>query len=103
MYVYAGIASMLPVWLLLQPRDYINGAQLVLGLFVLYTAVLLTMPDVAAPMINDVAEGTPPIFPILFARLDRLKQMKKTTRRMEEFRGLYQGHNEMTELNRLGS
>ena len=32
LFVYAGIASMLPVWLLLQPRDYINGAQLVLGL-----------------------------------------------------------------------
>ncbi len=36
LYVYAGIASLLPVWLLLQPRDYINGAQLVVGLFVLY-------------------------------------------------------------------
>ncbi len=69
LYIYAGIASMLPVWLLLQPRDYINGAQLVLGLFVLYTAVLFTMPDVAAPMINDVAEGTPPIFPILFVTI----------------------------------
>ena len=34
LFVYAGIASMLPVWLLLQPRDYINGAQLVLGLFI---------------------------------------------------------------------
>lgn len=69
LYIYAGIASMLPVWLLLQPRDYINGAQLVLGLFVLYTAVLFTMPDVSAPMLNDVAEGTPPIFPILFVTI----------------------------------
>jgi carbon starvation protein len=69
LYVYAGIASMLPVWLLLQPRDYINGAQLVLGLFVLYSAVLLTMPDVAAPMFNDVAEDTPPLWPILFVTI----------------------------------
>ena len=69
LYVYAGIASMLPVWLLLQPRDYINGAQLVLGLLVLYSAVLLTLPDVAAPMINTVVEGTPPIFPILFVTI----------------------------------
>ncbi len=69
LYVYAGIASMLPVWLLLQPRDYINGAQLVVGLVVLYSAVLLTSPDVAAPMFNDVAEGTPPIFPILFVTI----------------------------------
>ncbi len=69
LYVYAGIASMLPVWLLLQPRDYINGAQLVVGLFVLYTAVLLTMPDVAAPMFNDVAADTPPLWPILFVTI----------------------------------
>ncbi len=69
LYVYAGIASMLPVWLLLQPRDYINGAQLVLGLIVLYSAVLLTMPNVAAPMFNDVVEGTPPLWPILFVTI----------------------------------
>ena len=25
---YAAIASLLPVWMLLQPRDYINGLQL---------------------------------------------------------------------------
>ena len=69
LYVYAGIASMLPVWVLLQPRDYINGAQLVLGLIVLYSAVLLTMPNVAAPMFNDVVEGTPPLWPILFVTI----------------------------------
>ena len=69
LYVYAGIASMLPVWLLLQPRDYINRAQLVLGLIILYSAVLLTMPNVAAPMFNDVVEGTPPLWPILFVTI----------------------------------
>lgn len=69
LFVYAGIASMLPVWLLLQPRDYINGAQLVLGLFVLYSAVLITMPDVTAPAFNTVAEGTPPLLPILFVTI----------------------------------
>jgi len=57
-------------WLLLQPRDYINGAQLVVGLFVLYGAVLLTMPQVSAPMFNDnLAAGTPPIFPMLFVTI----------------------------------
>ena len=69
LFIYAGIASMLPVWMLLQPRDYINGAQLVLGLFVLYSAVLITMPDVSAPAFNTVAEGTPPLFPILFVTI----------------------------------
>lgn len=70
LFIYAGIASMLPVWLLLQPRDYINGAQLVLGLIVLYTAVILTMPEVSAPAFNtNLAEGTPPLFPILFVTI----------------------------------
>ena len=69
LFIYAGIASMLPVWLLLQPRDYINGAQLVIGLLVLYTAVLLAMPTVSAPAFNTVAEGTPPLFPILFVTI----------------------------------
>ncbi len=70
LFIYAGIASMLPVWLLLQPRDYINGSQLVLGLLMLYGAVFLVLPDVTAPMINDnLAEGTPPLFPILFVTI----------------------------------
>ncbi|MEQ8955675.1 MAG: carbon starvation protein A [Gammaproteobacteria bacterium] len=69
LFIYAGIASMLPVWLLLQPRDYINGAQLVIGLLVLYSAVFLTLPNVSAPAFNTVAEGTPPIFPILFVTI----------------------------------
>jgi carbon starvation protein len=69
LFIYAGIASMLPVWLLLQPRDYINGAQLVLGLIVLYSAVFMTLPDVTAPAFNSVAEGTPPIWPILFVTI----------------------------------
>lgn len=69
LFVYAGIASMLPVWLLLQPRDYINGAQLVLGLIILYGAVLIAMPEVTAPAFNAVPEGTPPLFPILFVTI----------------------------------
>jgi carbon starvation protein len=70
LFVYAGIASMLPVWMLLQPRDYINGAQLVIGLIVLYSAVFIAMPEVSAPMFNaNLAEGTPPLFPILFVTI----------------------------------
>jgi len=70
LFVYAGIASMLPVWMLLQPRDYINGAQLVIGLLVLYTAVFIAMPEVSAPAFNpNLAEGTPPLFPILFVTI----------------------------------
>ncbi|MFW5926618.1 MAG: carbon starvation protein A, partial [Wenzhouxiangella sp.] len=43
---YAAIASLLPVWVLLQPRDYINGLQLFIGLGLLFAAVLLANPAV---------------------------------------------------------
>ncbi|MDO4904819.1 MAG: carbon starvation protein A [Lautropia sp.] len=67
LFVYAGIASLLPVWMLLQPRDYINGLQLFVGLIVLYSAFFLVNPTVVAPAINpDVPAGTPPLMPLLF-------------------------------------
>jgi carbon starvation protein len=70
LFIYAAIASMLPVWMLLQPRDFINGMQLIVGLVLLYGAVLLTMPDMVAPAFNtQTAEGTPSIFPLLFVTI----------------------------------
>lgn len=67
LFVYAGIASVLPVWVLLQPRDYINGLQLFLGLGILFTAVLIAAPTVVAPTFNTaVPENTPSIVPLLF-------------------------------------
>ncbi|MGB0102483.1 MAG: carbon starvation protein A [Nocardioides sp.] len=70
LFAYAGIASLLPVWVLLQPRDYINGVQLFIGLGILYGATLLSAPDVVAPAINhNVPEGTPNLVPLLFVTI----------------------------------
>lgn len=70
LFFYAGVASMLPVWLLLQPRDYINGIQLFIGLGVLYGAVLIASPTVVAPAINpNVPAATPPLMPLLFVTI----------------------------------
>ncbi|QVQ52977.1 carbon starvation protein A [Spiractinospora alimapuensis] len=66
LFVYAFFASRLPVWMLLQPRDYINQQQMLLGLGIIILAVFVTWQNIAAPAINDVPAGTPPIFPILF-------------------------------------
>ena len=67
LFIYAATASMLPVWLLLQPRDYINGIQLFVGLGILYGAVLIASPTVVAPAINpNVPASTPPLLPLLF-------------------------------------
>ena len=70
LFAYAGIASLLPVWVLLQPRDYINGLQLFLGLGLMYLAVLIARPEVVAPMVNhDVPAGTPSMLPLLFVTI----------------------------------
>ena len=70
LFAYAAVASMLPVWLLLQPRDYINGIQLFVGLGILYGAVFIAAPTIVAPPINpDVPPGTPPIMPLLFVTI----------------------------------
>ena len=67
---YAAIASLLPVWVLLQPRDYINGLQLFIGLILLYGAVLLLGPDMTAPAFNsNTPEGTPSMLPLLFVTI----------------------------------
>ncbi|NDI33738.1 carbon starvation protein A [Chengkuizengella sediminis] len=62
--VYAYISSTLPVWKLLQPRDYINSHQLVVGLAILYLGLLFLNPTVTAPMTNGKAEVS--WFPLLF-------------------------------------
>ena len=67
---YAAIASLLPVWMLLQPRDYINGLQLFIGLILLYAAVLLLGPDMTAPAFNtNLPEDTPSMLPLLFVTI----------------------------------
>lgn len=70
LFVYAAIASVLPVWVLLQPRDYINGLQLFIALGLLYGSVLIFRPEVVAPAFNaNVPEGTPGIMPLLFVTI----------------------------------
>ncbi|MBY0097298.1 carbon starvation CstA family protein [Mesobacillus maritimus] len=63
--VYCYIASTLPVWKLLQPRDFINSHQLVVGLGIMYLGLLFLNPDVTAPAINPAATDKS-WFPLLF-------------------------------------
>lgn len=71
--IYCFAASVLPVWLLLQPRDYINSQQLLVALVLLVvglgvaavsgqTDISTTAPAVA----QSVPADAPPIFPFLF-------------------------------------
>jgi carbon starvation protein len=64
--IYSLIASVLPVWALLQPRDFINSHQLVLGLGLMILGLFITQPEIVAPAINPNPVGAPPWFPFLF-------------------------------------
>lgn len=63
--VYVYIASTLPVWTLLQPRDLINSYQLILGLIILYLGLFVTNPEITAPASNTAADDVS-WFPLLF-------------------------------------
>lgn len=72
---YCFVASVLPVWLLLQPRDYINSHQLVVALVLLVVGLgvagVTGQADLqaSAPAIASAEEipmGAPPVFPFLF-------------------------------------
>ena len=70
LFAYATIAALLPVWMLLQPRGYISGIMLFVGLGLLYGSVLIAHPTIVAPMYNlDLPAGSPPIVPLLFVTI----------------------------------
>jgi carbon starvation protein len=66
LFIYTWIASRIPVWVLLQPRDYINSHQLFIALGVIGLGLIVGMNQIQAPVVNDVPEGSPSFFPFLF-------------------------------------
>lgn len=64
--VYAYVASILPVTVLLQPRDYINAFQLCIAMALLLLGILVAHPAMVAPVANQHPEGAPPLIPLLF-------------------------------------
>jgi len=78
--LYSYVASVLPVWVLLQPRDFINSLQLISALGLIVLGLLVagvaggaaladgTRPalELAAPMINLHPTGAPVMIPFLF-------------------------------------
>jgi carbon starvation protein len=63
---YSYIASILPVWSLLQPRDYINAHELILALILLLIGVAVAHPVITAPKVNLDVTGAPQFIPFLF-------------------------------------
>ncbi len=63
---YAFCASVLPVWLLLQPRDFLNSILLYLALIGIFVSFVIQNPEWAAPAYNPAPDGAPPIYPFVF-------------------------------------
>lgn len=71
--VYCFIASVLPVWLLLQPRDLINSQQLFVALALLVIGLVVASLNGSAdlfaatePISSTVPSDAPPLLPFLF-------------------------------------
>jgi carbon starvation protein len=63
---YAYAASVLPVWQLLQPRDFLNSLLLYLGLGLTYVGFFVLRPDFVAPLVDAHPPGAPPMYPFVF-------------------------------------
>lgn len=66
LFVYVFLASVLPIWLLLQPRDYLNAFLLYALLFGAFLGLLIGAPEVRLPAFTGFTNEIGPFFPLLF-------------------------------------
>jgi len=59
---YGFIASVLPVWMLLAPRDYLSTFLKVGTIFLLAIAIFLVAPQLNMPAVTKYIDGTGPVF-----------------------------------------
>lgn len=64
--IYSLFASALPVWFLLQPRDYISTWILFLGLGLGYLGLVVFHPQLNAPAFTSFRSEGGPLWPMLF-------------------------------------
>ena len=59
---YGFVAAVLPVWLLLAPRDYLSTFLKLGTIFLLAIAILFAMPELRMPAITRFIDGSGPVF-----------------------------------------
>ncbi|MBM3228350.1 carbon starvation protein A [Candidatus Pacearchaeota archaeon] len=62
--LYAGIASVAPIWILLRPRDYLSSIQLMLLLLLGVVGIIIVNPSINAPI--TISGSGFSLWPILF-------------------------------------
>jgi len=68
---YGFVAAVLPVWLLLAPRDYLSTFLKIGTIFALAIGILIVMPELRMPALTQFTDGSGPVwkgsmFPFLF-------------------------------------
>ena len=68
---YGFVAAVLPVWLILAPRDYLSTFLKIGTIIALAVGILVTMPELKMPALTQFVDGTGPVwkgalFPFLF-------------------------------------
>ncbi|MBV7490490.1 carbon starvation CstA family protein [Pseudomonas sp. PDM30] len=68
---YGFVAAVLPVWLILAPRDYLSTFLKIGTIVALAIGILVTMPELKMPALTQFVDGTGPVwkgglFPFLF-------------------------------------
>ncbi len=61
--LYAFVASVLPVWLLLAPRDYLSTFLKVITILALVTGILFLQPELRMPPLTGFINGGGPVVP----------------------------------------
>ncbi len=61
--IYGFVASVLPVWILLVPRDYLSTYMKLGTITLLVVGVMVVNPELKAPMVSQFAGGGGPIVP----------------------------------------
>lgn len=62
MIVYGLIASILPVWVLLAPRDYLSSFLKIGVIVLLAGGILIVLPDLKMPAVSKFVDGSGPVF-----------------------------------------
>jgi len=60
--VYGFFASVLPVWMLLAPRDYLSAFVKIGVVLALGVGIIVVMPDMEMPPVTKFIDGTGPVF-----------------------------------------
>ena len=62
MIAYGFLASVLPVWMLLCPRDYLSTFMKIGTILLLALGILLVLPPLRMPAVTQFVDGTGPVF-----------------------------------------